>query len=1378
MPLSMTRPSLLFALLLLPTLAAAQPVPPSLETWREWALDGQQHRRCPFWMAGDFGEPANHACAWPERLELQVGDLSGRFVQRWRAFADTWLPLPGDTENWPLEVRLDGAPSPVVERDGLPAVWVRAGEHALQGLFSWAERPEALRVPESVALVDLRIDGQPIVPIQRAGPSLWLGRPEATSGQADNLTLQVYRKLTDSLPPVLETRIALDVSGRAREELLGEVLPAGWLPLRLESPLPVLLGADGRLRAQLRPGNWQIVLVARGTAPLGRVDRGASVAAWPAEEIWSFEAQPELRVAAATGGRPVDPSQVDVPVEWRPLPAFVVEPGGGLAIEERSRGMAGDSSNRLRLERELWLDFAGSGLSARDRITGTMVRGFRLDLEAPFTLRRATADGEPLLVTEGSESGRTGVELRAPNVDVVASSRVEQAGGALPATGWLTPFESVGVTLHLPPARQLIATSGADASPDAWLDRWSLLDVFLLLVTGLLAGRLLGPAGGVLTLVVLGLGYQESTAPLWGLLAVLVLALVGKALPAGRLAKAVAWTRGLALLVLALLVLPFVVRQVRLALYPQLEAQVVHGAGAPAFYDFDNFTELSARGVAPPTAAVEPNQQEQSEKLRSSGDLGNSSFASNAALEQSKAARRLQRYAAMNVFQAGGGEPTWSWRKARLSWSGPVLPGQELRLWITPSWMTRSLRVLLVSLLGVLLFRLVGGLRRAALLSPWLWVLMLVGLGQIAGSSAATAQATPDPALLEELRGRLSRAPECVPNCGHLEEARVSLRGRRLEVTLSVHAAALIAAPLPAAGDDWQVEELSVDGARRGELLRQGEEVWLPLDRGVHRVELRGRLNGDDTIELRFPIAPGRLFVDSPGWEATGRSGYRLLTDTLSLVRRADADRRSSEGSTAGVAARIPTFVQVARELDLDLDWSATTRVTRLAPSEGSFTVEIPLLPGESVLTPGFEARQGKVTAALGAGVAEVTWESRLEPVDRLALTASDLGQRSETWRVAVSPQWHAEFSGVPAVRPTDAETYWVHEFRPLPGETLTVSVDRPAPIAGSTLAIDEATLESIVGQRAAEHTLSLALRSTRGGQHALTVPAEAEILEVKVDDAVLNVRPERGVLTIPVHPGAQRIVTRFREARGARSGWLYRMPAVDLGAAASNLQLVLQLPEGRWLLATSGAPVGPAVLFWGELVVMILAAVLLGRVVSKQPTGSKEGLPLSTRQWVLLGLGFATASWIALAVVVAWLLALEARRRFDPQATSWWRFDVVQLVLVGLTFAALGCLLYAVPRGLLGSPDMHVAGNGSTAHQLRWFADRTAGPLPAASALTLPLLVFRLALLAWALWLAVAVVRWLRWAYACLTSGGGWRKPTQPATPAASPPAEGQASP
>ncbi len=99
-----------------------------------------------------------------------------------------------------------------------------------------------------------------------------------------------------------------------------------------------------------------------------------------------------------------------------------------------------------------------------------------------------------------------------------------------------------------------------------------------------------------------------------------------------------------------------------------------------------------------------------------------------------------------------------------------------------------------------------------------------------------------------------------------------------------------------------------------------------------------------------------------------------------------------------------------------------------------------------------------------------------------------------------------------------------------------------------------------------------------------------------------------------------------------------------------------------------------------------------------------------------------------------------------------------MQISLGVLTLVALVGLFAAIQKGLLGVPEMQIAGNGSYGGSLQWYQDRAGETLPRPWAFSLPLMVYRLAMLAWALWLAQALLSWLRWGWGCFTSGGLWR--------------------
>ena len=309
--------------------------------------------------------------------------------------------------------------------------------------------------------------------------------------------------------------------------------------------------------------------------------------------------------------------------------------------------------------------------------------------------------------------------------------------------------------------------------------------------------------------------------------------------------------------------------------------------------------------------------------------------------------------------------------------------------------------------------------------------------------------------------------------------------------------------------------------------------------------------------------------------------------------------------------------------------------------------------------------------------------------------------------------------------------------FDPRAGEELVITAVRPEASAGSTLAFDAVNLDVDYGNRSSDVTLALEYRSTRGAQHVIRLPDNAEVTAVQIDGRPQTLRAEEGALTVPILPGQHMIEVTWRSADAM--GWRTTTPNVDLGAPASNIEISMSRPYDRWLLGTTGPQLGPAVLYWPELAALILFALILGRI----------GLsPLGTRHWLLLGLGFSTFSWGALALVVTWLFVCGARERFGIARLNWWQFNAVQVVIAVTTVLALLSIVSALPQGLLGTPDMHVAGHNSHAGELAWFADRSISAVPGAVAFTAPMWIYKAIILAWALWLSFALVRWMPWVW------------------------------
>ncbi len=67
----------------------------------------------------------------------------------------------------------------------------------------------------------------------------------------------------------------------------------------------------------------------------------------------------------------------------------------------------------------------------------------------------------------------------------------------------------------------------------------------------------------------------------------------------------------------------------------------------------------------------------------------------------------------------------------------------------------------------------------------------------------------------------------------------------------------------------------------------------------------------------------------------------------------------------------------------------------------------------------------------------------------------------------------------------------------------------------------------------------------------------------------------------------------------------------------------------------------------------------------------------------------------------------------------------------------------------------------------LRWFTDRSGRCAAGVRIVSVPLFVYRGAMLAWALWIVLSLLSWLRWGWGSFTRGGGWKKgPPRPPRP------------
>jgi hypothetical protein len=530
-----------------------------------------------------------------------------------------------------------------------------------------------------------------------------------------------------------------------------------------------------------------------------------------------------------------------------------------------------------------------------------------------------------------------------------------------------------------------------------------------------------------------------------------------------------------------------------------------------------------------------------------------------------------------------------------------------------------------------------------------------------------------------------------------------------------------------------------------------GLAVVLPP--GRHRLSLEGRLLGS-RLELAFGEDAHNLSVDAPGYSVQGLRGGKAEGGTLVLQRREASAR--TEAKRALLPDPALPFVEVHRSLELAQEWAMVTRVIRVAPAAGAFSVEVPIPAFEHPLSRNLARQDGNVLVSFQEGQAEATWRSAVERRDSLLLKADGLASRAEIWQVGATSRWHLDVSGLAPVQgaPGGGGTEW----RPLPGDSLVVRIGEPGPAGGPVKTIEAAALSFSPGRHESSANLKINYRAGQGDAARLTLPPGTKLEKLSLNGNPWPLTQREGTLSLPLQPGLQTIDMEWKQATEIRL--LQGTPKVELGDAAANVSVSLEVPGDRWILWVGGPRSGPALLLWGVLAILLILAYGLAR---------SRLTPLGFADWALLFAGTSTVNVYVTVPLLALFILLRRREKWAPGSPS--AYNLSQLALGGLGLAAFGLLLGSVPQGLLSTPDMQVTGNGSNSGSLQWFVDRTDGTLPSGWMFSLPLWAYRVAMLAWSLWLAFRLLGWLRWCWERYSAGGLWKDPPSPRKAVAAPP-------
>ena len=1028
--------------------------PRFVKEWTAWLLQAHPQKLC-------IDETR---CQWMGELTLQLAPDEASFTLKGRIDSRGWVSLLGNEGVWPINVSANGEHIPVIEKNGIPQVYLEAGEYLLSGTIIWNEIPNHINLPKDIAIISVSENG--------AMKDFLLDEKHRLLLQAnmkENLQdyqITVLRKLSDGIPLALETRLIVRVSSKPQVINFGPMIASDIELHHIISTSTTWFDEQGNLMAQLPVGEHQLIIHNSINAAVSTITLPETPSKWPANEYWVFESNKTLRSIQLGNLSSIAPDQTPTPSEWKRLPTYRLE-SRTISITEYRRGNPTPPPNSLHLTREIWPRLGGTGYLVQDSISGTMNQDWHFVASSALQPTKAEANGIPLSIMK-NDDGSTLVSNRNAQVNLQVEALVSQ--DTLPLTGWNTPFDSIFFKLHLPPGWSILYSSAPQA--DSSHRNILVINIFLLGISLFVKRKKFDITE--FSFQTVATICSSICAPLTTFVWQLVYGIIQFFKPN-----------------------PLLSSLVSLIFLLGISLETTYQPLAITTATFHEQKNVFIDTIS------EPEWEEEPQDAR-----GWDQRAFSVAPEKKLNKAEFQYRAPSYIVQMGTGTPQWQGSLVNNRWPEGVIADENfstiliskseryLYFWFGLSaalaffWLRN--RKMQASISSAVLAGIIGG---AALLNP----------------IPAQAEEFPTPEIEKKLIERAT-LKECQENCSDISLMVLKISEEELRIELEAHAQTDTYITLPGPSNIWRPEAILLNGKKYSD-LREREDGFIEarLSKGVWNIALIG--SSQEILQLQFQDIPHRTDFLSETWSVEGLENDGSIRQSILL------QKQQAQNAQFQAAPQIRLY----RDFDLGVEWLVRNRLQRVGENQGPIRVNLPLLKGEKVISGRHSVIDDQLIIELAPEQNQVSWNSLLPESSELNLSSNAGPHFSEQWNIRCGTQFNCIPTGIVPLAHLNAQQDWLLNYTPLPSEELNVQIQRFTAAPGKTYRLDQVTLHHHLGQYQIQSTLSFEIIASQSGTLSLKLPEGAVLQSFLLNGEKFPFDAQKDIV-IPYELGKQSI--------------------------------------------------------------------------------------------------------------------------------------------------------------------------------------------------------------------------------------------------------------